>query len=48
MSERRYLHLNLVAKDKRVLLSDVVDRYSAIPYGSSWYAEMAETRMPAA
>jgi hypothetical protein len=26
-------HLNLVAKDKRVLLSDVVDRYSAIPYG---------------
>jgi hypothetical protein len=26
-------HLNLVAKDKRVLLSDVVERYSAIPYG---------------
>jgi hypothetical protein len=26
-------HLNLVAKEKRVLLSDVVDRYSAIPYG---------------
>ncbi|WP_313369371.1 BREX system P-loop protein BrxC [Achromobacter animicus] len=26
-------HLNLVAKEKRVLLSDVVDRYSAIPHG---------------
>jgi hypothetical protein len=26
-------YLNLVAKEKRVLLSDVVDRYTAIPYG---------------
>lgn len=26
-------YLNLVAKEKRVLLSDVVDRYTGIPYG---------------